>query len=231
MSNFLAEVIGTAMLIILGAGVCAAVTLKKSKAQNSGWIVIAMGWGLAVAFAAYLVGPISGAHLNPALSIAFAVADKLEWSQLPLYILGQLLGAFIGAALIVFMYWDHFKETNDTGAILGVFSTAPAISNPVTNILSEVIGTFVLVLVILVMAPTEGMGPFVTGFLVVSIGLSLGGTTGYAINPARDLGPRLAHFLLPVPNKGDSDWEYAWVPIVGPIVGGLLAALLYLAIF
>lgn len=231
MTEFLAEIIGTALLILLGCGVVAGVTLKKTKSNNGGWIVITMGWGLAVAFAAYLVGPISGAHLNPALTIALAAADQFDWADVPLYIIGQMIGAMIGAALVVAMYWDHFKSTEDPGTVLGVFSTAPAINNPVLNLVSEAIGTFVLVLLILVMDPTVGMGPFVTGFLIVSIGLSLGGTTGYAINPARDLGPRLVHFLLPVPNKGDSDWGYAWVPVVGPIVGGLLASALFLLYF
>jgi glycerol uptake facilitator protein len=231
MTEFLAELIGTALLILLGAGVVAGVALKKSKANGSGWIVITMGWGLAVTFAAYLVGPISGAHLNPALTIGLAIADKFSWNDVPMYVLGQMIGAIIGAAIVGIMYWDHFKATEDSDTVLGVFSTGPAIPNYPLNVLSEIVGTFVLVLLILVMDVTVGMGPFVTGFLIVSIGLSLGGPTGYAINPARDLGPRIAHFLLPLPNKGDSNWKYAWVPVVGPIIGGVLAALLYIAFF
>jgi glycerol uptake facilitator protein len=232
MTNFLAEIIGTAMLILLGGGVCAGVALKKTNAHNSGWIVITMGWGLAVAMSVYAVGHISGAHLNPAVTVGLAVADKFAWADVPMFILAQFIGAFIGASLVVAMYWDHFKATEDAGTVLGVFSTGPAIPNYVTNVISEVIGTFVLVFVILAMGVQEaapGVGALATGFLIVSIGLSLGGTTGYAINPARDLGPRIAHFLLPVPNKGDSNWKYSWVPVIGPIVGGILAALLYLA--
>ncbi|UOY92053.1 aquaporin family protein [Ectobacillus sp. JY-23] len=234
MSAFLGELIGTMVLLILGGGVCAGVTLKKSLAQNAGWMVVTMGWGLAVAVAAYAVGSISGAHLNPALTLALAFSDSFPWEQVPLYITAQMIGAFLGATVVFFHYLPHWKETEDAGAKLGVFATGPAIYHPFANLLSELIGTFILVFGILAIGAnkfTDGLNPFIVGFLVVSIGLSLGGTTGYAINPARDLGPRLAHFLLPIPGKGASNWRYAWIPIVGPILGGSLGGMFYRTVF
>ncbi|WP_243291887.1 MIP/aquaporin family protein [Bacillus sp. FJAT-47783] len=234
MSAFMGELIGTMILIVLGAGVCAGVSLKKSLAHNSGWIVITFGWGLGVAMAVYAVGGISGAHLNPAVTLGLAFVGEFSWGQVPSYIVAQMIGAFIGAVLIYFHYLPHWKETEDPGVKLGVFSTGPAISNRFANFFSEVFGTFILVLGILAIGAnefTEGLNPLIVGFLIVSIGLSLGGTTGYAINPARDLGPRIAHFVLPIPNKGRSNWEYAWIPVIGPMLGGSFGGLFYQYIF
>jgi glycerol uptake facilitator protein len=234
MSSFLGEFLGTMLLIILGAGVCAGVSLKKSFAENSGWIVITFGWGLAVAVGVYAVGNVSGAHLNPAVTLALAFTGAFPWSKVLPYVLAQMLGAMTGAAIIYLHYLPHWKETKDPAAKLGVFATGPAIANPFANLLSEMIGTFVLVLGILAIGAnkfTEGLNPLIVGFLIVSIGLSLGGTTGYAINPARDLGPRLAHFILPIPGKGNSNWGYAWVPVVGPILGGSFGGLFFQATF
>jgi glycerol uptake facilitator protein len=234
MTPFLAEIIGTMILIILGDGVVAGVLLNKSKAQNSGWIVITMGWGLAVAMAVYAVGSISGAHLNPAVTLGLAAAGEFEWADVPAYILAQMIGAFLGAVIVWLQYLPHWKETHDQGLKLGVFSTAPAIRNTGANLLSEIIGTFVLVFAIMAIGAnkfTDGLNPLIVGFLIVSIGLSLGGTTGYAINPARDLGPRIAHAVLPIAGKGSSDWGYAWIPVIGPIIGGVLGALTYNALF
>lgn len=234
MTAFLGELIGTMILIVFGAGVVGGVLLKKSKAEGSGWIVITVGWGLGVAMGAYAVGTFSGAHLNPALTIALATIGDFPWADVPGYILAQLLGAMIGATIVYFQYLPHWKETEDAGAKLGVFATAPAIRHPLSNLTSEIIGTFILVLGILMIGAnefTEGLNPLIVGALIIAIGLSLGGTTGYAINPARDLGPRIAHFLLPISGKGSSDWSYAWVPIVGPIVGGVFGALFYQQFF
>ena len=234
MSAFLGEVIGTMILIIFGGGVVAGVVLKGSKAENSGWIVITMAWGLGVATAIYAVGEISGAHLNPAVTVGLALVGDFAWAQVPAYIAAQMIGAFIGATLVWLHYYPHWKATEDQGAKLAVFSTGPAIRHTPANLFSEVLGTFVLVLGILAIganAFTEGLNPLIVGFLIVVIGLSLGGTTGYAINPARDLGPRIAHFLLPIAGKGSSDWKYAWIPVVGPIIGGGLGALFYAAAF
>jgi glycerol uptake facilitator protein len=232
MSPFVAELIGTMILIIFGGGVCAGVTLKKSFSQNSGWIVIAFGWGFAVMIAAYVAGNYSGAHLNPALTIALAVAGKFAWDQVGIYIAAQMMGAFLGAVVVWLHYLPHWKETEDPGAKLGVFSTGPAIKDTFANLLSEIIGTFVLVFVLLAfgargMKFADGLQTLIVGFLIVGIGLSLGGTTGYAINPARDLGPRIAHFILPIAGKGSSNWSYAWIPVVGPIIGGVFAAVVY----
>lgn len=234
MSAFMAELVGTALLIILGGGVCAGVNLKKSFAQNSGWIVITMGWGLAVAVAVYAVGQFSGAHLNPAVTLALAFNGDFPWADVPAYIVAQLLGAIIGATVVFLHYLPHWKETDDPGVKLGVFATGPAIPNRFANLLSEMIGTFVLVVGILAIGAnkfTDGLNPFIVGFLIVSIGLSLGGTTGYAINPARDLGPRIAHFFLPIPGKGSSNWQYAWIPVLGPALGGSFGGLFYKAVF
>ena len=232
--KFLAEVLGTGALILLGDGVVAGVLLAKSKAQNSGWIVITTAWAFAVFVGVIIAGPISGAHLNPAVTIGLAINGATPWAEVPVYIIAQMLGAFIGAVLVFLHYYPHWAETEDANLKLAVFSTGPAIRSPMWNFVSEVIGTFVLVFVIFAFAnnkgPAEGLaslGALPVAFLVLVIGLALGGTTGYAINPARDLGPRIAHFLLPIPGKRDSDWSYAWIPVLGPIVGGALAAIVY----
>ena len=237
MSPFLAELIGTMILIILGDGVVANVVLNKTKGHNAGWIVIATGWGLGVGMAVYTVGSISGGHLNPAVTLGMAVIGKFSWNLVPGYILAQTSGAVLGSVAVWLAYWPHWKETPDAGSKLAVFCTSPAIRTTPGNLLAEIIGTFVLMLgVLAILSPSnlapnsgfdKGFGPFLVGLLVWSIGLSLGGPTGYAINPARDFGPRLAHFLLPIAGKGDSDWGYAWVPIVGPVIGGLLGACCY----
>lgn len=234
MSHFLAELIGTMILIILGDGVVAGVCLNKSKAQDSGWIVITVGWALAVTMGIYAVGSISGAHLNPAVTIALAAIGKFPWAEVPSYILAQMIGAFLGAVIVWLHYLPHWGATEDKAVKLGVFCTGPAIRSTGANLLSEIIGTFMLVLGLLTIGANkfvDGVNPFVVGFLILVIGLSLGGTTGYAINPARDLGPRIAHFVLPIAGKGDSDWGYAWIPVIGPIIGGLLAAFFYTAVF
>jgi glycerol uptake facilitator protein len=236
MNNFLAELIGTAILIILGDGVVAGVLLARSKAQNAGWIVITAGWAFAVAVAVYAVGSISGAHINPAVTIGLAAIGDLGWDQVPLYLAGQFVGAFIGGVVVYLHYLPHWAETEDPGLKLAVFSTGPAIRNTGTNLVSEIIGTFVLVFGVLAIvanaAPGEtGLTPLLVGFLVFGIGLSLGGPTGYAINPARDLGPRIAHAVLPIAGKGSSDWEYSWIPVVGPVIGGVLGALAFTALF
>lgn len=234
MTAFIGELIGTMLLIIFGGGVVAGVVLNKSKAQNSGWIVITMGWGLGVAVAVYAVGRVSGAHLNPAVTLGLASIGKFPWAEVPAYIAAQMIGAFLGAVLVWLHYLPHWAATEDQGAKLAVFSTGPAISNTAANLISEIFGTMVLVFGILAIGAnefTKGLNPFIVGFFIVAIGLSLGGTTGYAINPARDLGPRIAHFLLPIAGKGDSDWKYAWIPVVGPIIGGTLGAQLYKILF
>ncbi|MGG3957100.1 MIP/aquaporin family protein [Bhargavaea massiliensis] len=234
MTPFIAEVLGTAVLIIFGGGVCAAVSLKKSFAQNGGWIVITMGWGLGVAIAVYVVGQYSGAHLNPAVTLGLAFNGDFPWNQVPEYVLAQMIGAMIGAIFVFLYYLPHWKETEDPNVKLGVFSTGPAIPHRFANLLSEILGTFILILGILAIGAnefTEGLNPLIIGFFIISIGLSLGGTTGYAINPARDLGPRIVHFLLPIPGKGSSNWGYAWIPVVGPILGGSLGGLFYKAVF
>jgi glycerol uptake facilitator protein len=234
MSSYLAELIGTMLLVILGGGSVAAVVLNKTKGQNSGWMVIATGWGIAVAMAVYLVGGISGAHINPAVTIGLAVIGKFPWDKVPGYILAQLIGGFLGGVIVWLHYLPHWSETEDPGLKLAVFSTGPAIRSLGANLLSEIIGSFVLIvgiLGILANNPVAGLTPLLIGFLVWGIGISLGTTTGYAINPARDLGPRIAHFILPIAGKGDSDWGYAWVPVVGPIIGGVLGALFYASVF
>jgi glycerol uptake facilitator protein len=226
---FVSEVIGTGLLILLGDGVVAGVLLAKSKAQNSGWVVITFGWGMAVAMAVYAVGRFDGAHLNPAVTLGLAVIGSTQWSDVPQYLAGEFVGAFIGAVLVYAHYSHHFAETEDPGLKLAVFSTGPAIRNTVLNFVSEFIGTFVLVFGVLAIGGNKGPGvsgltPLLVGLLVFAIGLSLGGPTGYAINPARDLGPRIAHFLLPIAGKGSSDWSYAWIPVVAPIAGGIVGA-------
>lgn len=231
MSPFVGEVIGTMILILLGNGVVANVLLNKSKGQNSGWIVIATGWGLAVAIAVYVAGQFSGAHINPAVTIGLAAAGEFPWSSVPLYIVAQMIGAFIGAVLVYLTYLPHWKETENAGHKLAVFCTAPQVRKTVPNLISEIIGTFMLVLGVMGIVGNQfadaGWNPLIVGFLVWGIGLSLGGPTGYAINPARDLAPRIAHALLPIPGKRDSDWGYSWIPVIGPIIGGVLGGLVY----
>ncbi|GGV25131.1 MIP/aquaporin family protein [Streptomyces spectabilis] len=252
---FLGETIGTAVLILLGGGVCAAVTLKRSKAKDAGWLAITFGWGFAVLTAAYLAGGVSGAHLNPAVTIGLAVEGGTKWGDVPLYLGSQLLGAMIGAVLVWATYYGQFqahltdpeiikaqpaeeglvdqKAAPAAGPVLGVFSTGPEIRNAAQNLITEIIATTVLVLAILTQGLNDGgnglgtLGALITALVVVGIGLSLGGPTGYAINPVRDLGPRIVHSLLPLPNKGGSDWSYAWIPVVGPLIGGALAAFLF----
>jgi glycerol uptake facilitator protein len=250
MEKLLAEAIGTMILVLLGDGVVANVLLARSKGQNSGWIVITVGWGVAVAIAVYAVARISGAHLNPAITVAAASIGRFPWADVPGYVAAQTVGAFIGAALVWLAYLPHWALTTDKDAKLGVFATGPAIRNPGANVVTEVIGTAVLVFGVLAIVAngqtlvpnadlnerffsvvfSRGLQPLLVGILVLGIGLSLGGPTGYAINPARDLGPRLAHALLPIAGKRDSDWGYAWIPVVGPIVGGVLGAVLFRAV-
>jgi glycerol uptake facilitator protein len=230
----LAEVFGTGILILLGDGVVGGVLLNRSKAQNAGWIVITTGWALAVAMGVYAIGGLTGAHLNPAVTIGFAVVGTTPWDLVPWYIAGEMVGAFIGAVLVWLHYMPHWADTEDPGLKLAVFSTGPAIRNTATNLISEIIGTFLLVFGVYAIVSNElapGFAALLVGFLVWAIGLSLGGPTGYAINPARDLGPRIAHAVLPIAGKGSSDWGYSWIPVVGPIIGGILGALAYQAVF
>jgi glycerol uptake facilitator protein len=237
MTVFSAELIGTMILILLGDGVVANVLLKQSKGNGGGWIVITAGWGFAVMAGAYAVATVSGAHLNPAVTLGLAAIGKLDWNLVPTYITAQMVGAFLGAVLVWLAYLPHWGITEDKAAVRGVFCTAPAVRKPIANLITEIIGTFVLVVGALAIPSTRNLlentgfgtalGPMLVGFLVWSIGLSLGGPTGYAINPARDLGPRIAHALLPIPGKIDSDWGYAWIPVIGPIVGGVAGALFY----
>jgi glycerol uptake facilitator protein len=244
MQAYIGEFIGTMILIILGDGVVAGVLLRNSKAENSGWIVITFGWGLAVAVAVYCVGQFSGAQINPAVTISSAVTGGLEWALVPGYIIAQFLGAFVGGVIVWLAYLPHWEETEDEGLKLGVFCTAPAIYNTPANLITEIIGTFMLVFGIsgiVANAGTVGGGaaevigtglnPLLIGLLVLGIGLSLGGPTGYAINPARDLGPRIAHAVLPIAGKGGNDWGYSWIPVVGPIIGGILGAVTWVVLF
>jgi glycerol uptake facilitator protein len=233
-----AETIGTCLLILLGDGVVAAVLLNKSKAQNSGWIVITFGWGFGVMAGAYAVGQFSGAHLNPAVTLGLWINGNIDGSDVPKYLIGEFAGAMLGAILVWAAYYVHWAETEDPGLKLSVFCTGPAIRNYPANVVTEVIGTMVLVFGILAFVDPGNKGPGSSGlttlliaFLVVGIGLSLGGPTGYAINPARDLGPRIMHAILPIPGKGTSDWEYAWVPVVGPLIGGAIGAAFYVWFF
>ena len=230
---FLGELLGTGLLILLGGGVCAAVTLKHSKAQGAGWTAIAFGWAFAVLVGAYASNTLSGANLNPAVTLAIAVKTG-HWRQVPVYFAGQLLGAMIGAVLVWAVYLGQFQANEEP--TLGIFSTIPEIYHPVQNMITEVIGTFVLCILILTVGLNPGVGLSGTGILIVAltvggIGFSLGGPTGYAINPTRDLGPRIVHALLPIPHKGTSDWRYAWIPVAGPLIGAALAGLLYKALF
>jgi glycerol uptake facilitator protein len=239
MSPFMAELIGTFLLMLLGDGVVANVLLNDTKGHNSGLLVITTAWGLAVFVGVVVAGPYSGAHLNPAVTIGLAVAGKFAWANVLPYITAQMLGAFAGSFLVWVMYYDHFKRTNDSASILAVFCTGPAIRNYLSNITSEIIGAVVLVFTVFYISGAQitpsktpiglgSVGALPVALLVWVIGLSLGGTTGYAINPARDLGPRIMHFILPIKNKGTSDWQYAWIPVLGPILGAAIAALLYM---
>jgi glycerol uptake facilitator protein len=246
MDSYLAEFVGTAILVLLGNGVVANVVLAKTKGNGGGWIVITFGWAMAVFVGVWCVEGISGAHLNPAVTIGLALAEKFEQALVPGYIAAQMLGAIVGAVLVFAVYRDHYSASDDPDAKLATFATGPAIRNPLSNLFSEVIGTFVLVFAVLMAVSPSiirgdnvdpampglkiglgTLGALPVGLLVLSIGLSLGGTTGYAINPARDLGPRIAHAFLPIPGKRDSDWSYAWVPVVGPILGAAVAVLLW----
>ncbi|MFT4831041.1 MAG: glycerol uptake facilitator protein [Psychroserpens sp.] len=239
MTPFIAEIIGTALLILLGGGVVANVVLNKTAGNNSGWIVITTGWALAVYIGVVVSAPYSGAHLNPAVSIGLAFAGKFDWESVPLFILAQFIGAMIGSFLVWAVYRNHFNATDNGDAKKAVFCTSPAIRHYSTNLISEIVGTFVLIFTILYFTDASisdsetavglgSVGAIPVAFLVWAIGLSLGGTTGYAINPARDLGPRIVHALLPIKNKSGNDWEYAWIPVLGPIIGSLVASGLFL---
>src|SRR6476620_7490922 len=244
MQSVLAEAVGTMLLVLLGDGVVANVVLNRTKGQNSGWIVITVGWGVAVAMAVYAVGRISGAHLNPAVTIGLAVIGSFPWNEVPGYLVAQLIGGFVGALLVWITYFPHWKVTADPASKLAVFATGPAMRNAGANFAAEVVGTAVLVFGILAIAAnaqtlskpgdvdlsfvfSRGLQPLLVGVLILGIGLSLGGPTGYAINPARDLGPRIAHAILPIAGKGSSDWAYSWIPVVAPIAGGIAGAGLY----
>lgn len=236
-AQFLAEMFGTMILVLLGDGVVANVLLNKSKGQNAGWIVITAGWAFAVTVAVYATNSISGAHLNPAVTLAMACLGKFAWASVPLYLAAQMLGAMLGATLVWLAYLPHWAVTEDKGLKLGVFCTAPGIRHATSNLICEAIGTAVLVLGLLTVLTPENLGPntgfknglapALVGVIIWSLGLSLGGPTGYALNPARDLGPRLAHALLPIAGKGGSDWGYAWIPVMGPILGGIAGAVFY----
>ncbi|MDZ4704794.1 MAG: MIP/aquaporin family protein [Saprospiraceae bacterium] len=230
-SSFLGELIGTAILILLGNGVVANVLLKDSKGNHGGWVVITLGWAMAVFVAVYVAAGSSGAHLNPAVTVALAIAGKFSWADVPVYVAAQLIGAMIGAMLVWMAYKKHYDATDDAGIIQATFCTAPAISNPFYNFLTEVIGTFVLIFGVLhIAAPQASLGALdalPVALLVLGIGLGLGGPTGYAINPARALGPRIIHALLPIKGKAGSNWKYSWVPVAGPLAGGALAALIF----
>ncbi|WP_289860193.1 MIP/aquaporin family protein [uncultured Muribaculum sp.] len=232
------EFIGTFVLVLLGCGVVACVSLRKSKGEGAGWVVVTLAWGLAVMCGVLIAGPYTGAHLNPAVTLGLAAAGKFPWEYVLPYIVSQIAGGILGAVIVYVFYKDHFDATAEAETKLGVFATIPAIKNYRRNMICEIVGTFILVFVILFMGDKENssevglgsVGALPVALLVVVIGMSLGGTTGYAINPARDLGPRIAHAILPIKGKGSSQWSYSWVPIVGPLLGGVLAALLYLLV-
>lgn len=233
------EFVGTLVLILLGDGVCCATSLNKSKAQGAGWAVVTVGWGLAVMCGVFIAGPYSGAHLNPAVTLGFALAGQFDWAAVLPYIAAQMLGGFGGAVLVYAFYKDHFDATEDPATKLGVFCTAPAIMNKGRNFFCEAVASWLLVFVILALGNKENLpeigmgelGAFPVTMLIVAIGMSLGATTGYAINPARDLAPRIAHAVLPIKGKGSNQWGYSWVPVAGPICGGLIAALTYIIIY
>lgn len=232
MNIFTGEITGTALLILLGDGVVANVVLNKTKGNNSGWIVITFGWAIGVFVGVFVASKASGAHLNPAVTVALAILGKVSWSNVPQYVAGQMLGAMIGSIGVWAAYGKHFLQTDDTDAKKAVFCTAPAIRSSLNNLAAEIIGTFVLVIgVLFIIAPSSSLGALdalPVALLVLGIGLSLGGPTGYAINPARDLSPRIMHAVLPIGKKGDSDWKYSWIPVVGPIIGACLAAMLFM---
>jgi glycerol uptake facilitator protein len=231
MTPFVSELIGTAVSITLGTGVVANVLLDKTKGNNSGLIVIGFGWAIAVFVGVFISADASGAHLNPAVSVGLAIAGKFPWSDVPIYVLAQFLGAFIGSTLTYLMYKDHFSETKDPSFKLAVFCNSPAINKPINNLITEVIATFIFMLAILFIQKGEmklgSLDALPVALLVLGIGLSMGGPTGYAINPARDLGPRIMHALLPIPEKGESGWNYAAIPVLGPLLGAILAGLLF----
>jgi glycerol uptake facilitator protein len=234
MTAFWGEVVGTAILIYIGGSVCAGATLKKSFAYNAGWFAIQFAWGMAVTLSIFTVGKYSGAHLNPVFTLVFAFSGDFPWEQVPGYIIAQLLGTMIGSTGVYLQFLPHWKESNDPIAILGVFTTSPAIQHTFSNLLSEILATFILILGILSIGAnkfTDGLHPLAVGFLIITLGLSLGGSTGAALNPARDLGPRIMHCLLPIPTKGDSNWQYAWIPVIGPILGGCLGGFFYNSVF
>jgi glycerol uptake facilitator protein len=234
MSEYLGEFIGTLILISFGGGVVAGVVLKGSKAEAGGWLLICLAWGMAVTLAIYAVGNISGAHINPAVTLGFAVVGSFPWEKVPGYILAQVLGAFTGGVIVWLNYLPHWKKTENNESKLGVFSTIPAIRSYPANLISEMLGTFFLIFGLLFIGTnefTEGLNPIVVGALISAIGFSFGGTTGFAINPARDFGPRVAHAVLPIPGKGSSDWAYSWVPVLGPVLGGVNGGLVYEALF
>lgn len=241
MTPFISEIIGTAILLLLGGGVVANVVLNKTIGNNSGWLVITLGWALAVYVAVVVAGPYSGAHINPAVSIGLSIAGKFSWKSLPLYILAQMIGSMLGSFFVWLFYKKHFDATEDSKSKKAVFCTTPAIRNKFYNLMSEIIGTFILLFTILsftqatILDTNEviglgSLGAIPVSLLVLAIGLSLGGTTGYAINPARDLGPRIIYSILPIKNKAPSDWSYSWIPVIGPILGSSIAAIITLSI-
>ena len=241
MSEFIAEIVGTFILIVLGHSVNANVSLKSTYGNSSGWVVISIGWGLAVFCGVTVASSISGAHLNPAVTVGVAIANSFEWTKVPIFIAGQMIGAALGAFIVWLNFKNHFDKEPDSQVKLGVFSTSPAIKDTPLNFICEVTGTFILVFVILFITGPElkaeggdniriglgSIGAIPVTFLVIAIGMGLGGTTGYAINPARDLAPRIMHTILPIKGKGDSNWRYAWIPVLGPLTGGALAAILF----
>ena len=233
MTPFLSEITGTGLLIVLGNGVVANVILNKTKGHNGGWIVITFGWAIGV-FVGVYAATASGSHLNPAVTIALAASGKFAWIDVPIYILAQMIGAMIGSLLVWVVYRQHFIETQNPATMLAAFSTGPAIRSTPDNLLSEIIGTFVLILGVLFLTSSKNslgsLDALPVALLVLGIGLSLGGATGYAINPARDLGPRIMHAILPIPGKGSSDWAYSWIPVIGPVIGALVAALCFILI-
>ena len=233
MTPFVSEIVGTAMILLFGCGVVAGVLLDKSKAQGGGWIVITFAWAIGVTLGVYASGQFSGAHLNPAVSIALAAVGKFDWALVPTYVLGQFIGAMVGSGLVYLAYLSHWGGTSGPGLKLAVFSTGPAVRNPVGNFICEFISTAILLFVIMFLGANkyaEGGGPIAVGILILGMGLSFGGPTGYALNPARDLGPRIMHALLPIPGKGDSDWGYSWIPVVAPVLGGICGAALASAV-
>lgn len=231
MNPFLAEFLGTMILILLGNGVVANVVLTNTKGNNGGWIVITFGWAIAVFTGVYMVSGVSGAHLNPVVTLALAALGKFAWTNVPMYVLAQFLGAMSGTTLVYLGYKQHYDDTTDAGLIKATFCNEPAIRNPFYNLISEIIGTFVLIIGILFLTGSQNslgsLDALPVALLVLGIGLSLGGATGYAINPARDLGPRIMHAILPIKNKGTSDWGYSWIPIVGPVLGSFLGVIVF----